>query len=143
MNKKQMTVSRQNFKREDTIDEYPDLSFLEHEYDERAHKIIKSVAYSNEDVKNLGWAEVKKYLKQDADRLRRYGNDWYMLGIRASVVLEIPYGNDKTYILQKITSPGLWGIESNSDESYKDETYQGECNILADMLETMGIKVTD
>lgn len=85
------------------------------------------------------------YLEQEAfeARLGEYQNgDFYYIGIRASVTLEIPHGSNGTRILQKIESPGLWGIESDSDKDYLQEIYAEECNILADMLQTMGMKVT-
>jgi hypothetical protein len=56
------------------------------------------------------------------------------------VELKIPYG--KGHILQKIESPGLWGIESDSGDDYLKSVFQEESEILADMLKELEVKVT-
>jgi hypothetical protein len=141
--KTQVTVSRKDFKKQVIDDLDPDLSWLESTYDEDNQTIIKSMRYSNKDVKNLGWDEIKRYLDEDAERLAAYNRgEWGMVGIRASVELHLPTGNNGGYIIHRVTSPGLWGIESDSDESYFDEVFKGECGELESMLETLCVKVT-
>jgi len=82
------------------------------------------------------------YIKNQ-DRLDSYGDEWIMEGIRAKIILEISYGskNDLCTILQTITSPGLWGIESDCGEDYKDEVFQEEKAILIDVLRGIGVEV--
>lgn len=82
------------------------------------------------------------YLEQEGfeDRLAecRQG-DFGFIGVRAAVELPIPYGADR--ILVTIESPGLWGVESDSDENYLDSVFQEECETLADMLTELGVVV--
>lgn len=111
--KKRITVSRQDFEMQEIIDESPDASYLEQE--------------------GMGFE----------DRLAAYERgDFHFVGIRASVEIEIPHGTDGTRILQTITSPGLWGIESDSGDTYMQEVFRDECDILADMLKELNVKVT-
>jgi hypothetical protein len=42
-----------------------------------------------------------------------------------------------------VTSPGLFGIESDSDEAYLDEVFADECASLAAMLGAIGVTVTE
>jgi len=37
-------------------------------------------------------------------------------------------------------SPGLWGIEDDSDDAYLDETYAEEQSTLWDMLAALGLE---
>ena len=82
------------------------------------------------------------YLEQEGfeDRLAEYRQgDFGFIGVRAAVELPIPYGADR--ILVTIESPGLWGVESDSDEDYLDSVFQEECETLADMLTELGVTV--
>lgn len=82
------------------------------------------------------------YLEQEGfeDRLAEYRQgDFGFIGVRAAVELPIPYGADR--ILVTIESPGLWGVESDSDEDYLDSIFQEECETLADMLAELGVIV--
>jgi hypothetical protein len=84
------------------------------------------------------------YLEQDEfeDRLSEFkSGDFYFVGIRASVEIKIPSKQGGYWTIQRISSPGLWGIESDSGSDYFQEVFQEECNILSEMLETMGMKV--
>lgn len=85
------------------------------------------------------------YLEQEGfeDRLKEYQRgDFGYIGIRAVVDLEIPT-KQGGYITQRIESPGLWSIESDSDESYLAEVYAEECAQLAEMLTRLGVTVED
>lgn len=80
------------------------------------------------------------FLEQEGfeDRLKEYKNgDFYFNGICAEVELRIPFGKE-TFIIEKLRSPGLWCVESDSDESYIEEVFQDQCGILADMLTELG-----
>jgi len=84
------------------------------------------------------------YLEQEGfeDRLQQYRQGHFdYVGLRAAVELPIPYGADR--ILVKVESPGLWGVESDSDEDYLDSVFREECDTLADMLAELGVKVVD
>ena len=82
------------------------------------------------------------YLEQVGfeDRLAEYRQGRFdFVGVRAAVELPIPYGTD--HILVTIESPGLWGVESDSDEDYLESIFQEECDTLADMLAALGVVV--
>lgn len=80
------------------------------------------------------------FLEQEGfeDRLRSYQRgDFHFVGIRAQVELKIPHGATGHSIVQVVQSPGLWGIESDSNVNYFEEVFQEECEVLADMLRAM------
>lgn len=84
------------------------------------------------------------YLEQPGfeERLQQYRQGGFdYVGVRAAVDLPIPYGKDR--ILVKVESPGLWGVESDSDEGYLDSVFQEEIDTLTDMLTELGVKVVD
>lgn len=101
------------------IDEYPDLSFLGKFSDNPGKYPIKhngsrgSYHYFNADnVENMTQA------KENYNEMMRFeNNDIFMMGIKAYAVINIPTDNN-SWIIQHITSGGLWGIESNSDKDY-------------------------
>ena len=62
-----------------------------------------------------------------------YREAWHYIGVVAEATLEFPYGEDA--IKKKIRSPGLWGIESDSEESYLQEVFEEEKKILIEMIE--------
>lgn len=66
--------------------------------------------------------------------------DEYLIGIQAEATFLIPLGNH--FVIQTITSPDLWGIESDSDDAYLDEVFADECENLAAMLQALGVAVT-
>lgn len=107
------------FKMERADDTDPDLSFLEQSYDDVADP-----------------EERAKYRQQDLARLVAYRrDDWYMIGIRAVATIWIDRGSYKTHYEMK--SPGLWGIESDSEPSYFDSVYKEECSTLQADIEAM------
>lgn len=72
------------------------------------------------------------------DRLAAYDRDeWHMIGVRAVAHIRI------NGIAETITSAGLWGIESDSDESYVAEVYAEELETLCDMLKALGFTEAD
>lgn len=106
------------FSMETTDDDSPDLSYLEQSYDS--------------DVPNL--EERDMYRKRDAERLAAYRRgDWHMIGIRAKATIWIQRSGYQTNYT--IESPGLWGVESDSEKSYLDSVFKEECSILqADIM---------
>ena len=84
------------------------------------------------------------YLEQEGfeKRLKEYREDQFSyVGVRASCSIDIPHGKDGTCIIQRITSPGLWGIEDDSGQDYLGLVFTEESNVLASMLEELGWKV--
>lgn len=150
-----MQVSRASFEMVKEQDTDPDLSFIgeySNEPADKAHTVdrqkrgdMQRHEYRYFIATNSG-AETGNRLSvgQDYKRYEAYNNgDWYMMYIRAKVTLEIPMGNGHT-ITQEIESPGLFGIESDSDDSYFDEVFKDECAVLEEMLKAMGtIEIVD
>lgn len=84
-----------------------------------------------------------EYIEEDYKRCEAYNRgEWYMIGIKAIVELKIPIGG-RNFKLQTIDSGGLWGIESDSGESYLTEEYQNQCAELEIILTAMGIEIVD
>lgn len=82
------------------------------------------------------------YLEQVGfeDRLQQYRNGSFgFMGVRAEVFIKIPHGEG--YISQRITSPGLWSIEDDSDPSYLGEVFKEETEVLIGMLNELGFEV--
>ncbi len=142
-----MNVNRADFYRDVENDSEPDLSYLG-EYSDRPETVHIDRAERGGRGRNeyryfnLGCGDAN-YIESDYARYEKYNRgDWHMMGIRAAIDLEIPTGRGGT-ISQTITSPGVWGIESDSDASFLDEVFQDECRQLEDMLQAMGLTVTD
>jgi len=87
--------------------------------------------------------EREKYLAEDKARLDSYYNQsWDMIGIKAYAVVYIPIGNDG-FMTQRITSGGLWGIESDSDKSYIEDIKNEQINELKQYLALFNIDMPE
>src|SRR5205814_1413585 len=84
----------------------------------------------------------QEYYKKDQRRKSRYGSQWCMYGIRAQVEIGIPSENGQFLTTQKLTSGGLWGIESDSGKKYFKEVAQQELEDLKDMLQVLNVDLT-
>jgi hypothetical protein len=89
--------------------------------------------------------KLKKIIDNDADlsfydaaRLRSYGDEWCMFGIVAEAQVSYPSSNDTSRI-EWFTSGGLWGIESDSQQSYFSDVGKEELNDLKTHLEEFGV----
>ncbi len=81
------------------------------------------------------------YLEQEGfeERLRQANNgDFGFMGIRASCTLLIGIGQAGHVILHRFKSPGIWGVETDSDPSYVQELFENERSILLTMLDAIG-----
>lgn len=81
--------------------------------------------------------EVKKYVLQDYKRMETLNRgDWCFIGLaaEAEIVTQARQGNP----IQKIHSGGLWGIESDSDDSHIEETEKEELSELKNQLLALG-----
>jgi len=58
--------------------------------------------------------------------------DWYYVGVRAVALCFIVRNGVGTYV--NIESPGIWGVESDSDESYIEELYKEQIAELEEIL---------
>lgn len=88
--------------------------------------------------------EVRSYVKQDYERMESLNaGHWCFIGIRAEAILHIPYMTEgrggRTYFKSEpIASGGLWGIESDSGDSYLQEVEEEELADLREQLKAIG-----
>lgn len=85
-------------------------------------------------------AERAKYEAEDAARLASYGHAWACVGVRACLRIAVPIGGH-SFTTYELTSPGLWGIESDSGEAYFAEVFEEEKAALWDSLRKVGLAV--
>lgn len=77
--------------------------------------------------------DVRKYVRQDYERMESLNRGhWGYMGIKAEA--KILVGNTA----QEISSGGLWGIESDSDEGHIQSTEQEELRELREQLKALG-----
>jgi hypothetical protein len=74
---------------------------------------------------DLSWVDKKRLESMDMGY-------WHFIGILAVAEIRI------NGISETISSPGLWNIESDSDESDLNEIYQDQKDELAAMLRELG-----
>lgn len=98
----------------------PDLSYLEQDYKDP----------------NITAEEAAEMRAQDAERLAAYNRgEWYCVGVRAIAEIVIPTSVEGGWIIKsKIVSPGLWGIESDSEDGYLEEIGKEELAQLYEIL---------
>lgn len=84
--------------------------------------------------------EVRKYVRQDYERMEGLNRgSWQYIGIRAVAEVAIPMGaHTAVATIQRITSGGLWGIESDSDKSYLADVGKEELANLKTQLLALG-----
>ena len=77
----------------------------------------------------------RAYAQQDWERMRGLteGN-WNYVGIMAEAEVTLAGSN----VIQRITSGGLWGIESDSGDAYLEEVAKSELEELRGELQTLG-----
>ena len=124
-------------------DEYPDLSYLETEQGNKGN-IISSCRYTQEEyLKNP--EQVQGYIDEDKKRLQEfYDGSICMIGIqvKAEVSYSInPKTNDRR--IEWFTSGGLWGIESDSDESYLKDIQVEQIDDLRDHLKQFNVDLSN
>jgi hypothetical protein len=107
---------------------------------------------NHENYKGCTEEEIRTYCRQDFERMERLNaGDWCYLGIRAeaeiqlnatatwenSVVSKVSW-HEPIAPYQTITSGGLYGIESDSDDSYFAEVESDELAELRGQLKALG-----
>ena len=81
------------------------------------------------------------YLEQEGceERLRQAQNgDFGFMGIRASCTLLIGIGQTDHVILHRFKSPGIWGVETDSDPVHVRQLFDDERSVLLAMLDAIG-----
>ena len=83
-----------------------------------------------------------EYAAQNAERLAAYrAGAWHCIGIKARATFLIGLG--EAAVIQNIESPGLWGIESDSDPGYLDDVFHEEAQTLRDIFVQLNVPVID
>lgn len=121
------------------LDEIPETSYLDSKYDGDTQTIVSSCQYTNDTIKQYGFERVKEWIDEDHKRLLNYGNTWWCIGIQAVAkihILDNPMAGH--HIVIPVTTPGLWGIESDSDKSYLDDVGNSELITLKEILMELG-----
>ena len=78
-----------------------------------------------------------QYGKQDLARMEGlHKGDWTFIGIKAEARVQLD-----GEIIQKLTSTGLWGIESDGGSPYLEEVEKEELSSLQDELLAAGFKL--
>ena len=90
-------------------------------------------------------AACEYYAKQDQERLQDfYDGEWHMQGCIAEATVSYPITPLSTACrLQDFTSGGLWGIESDSDDGYREEVEKEQLAELKEHLEQFGVDTSD
>lgn len=129
------------------VDTYPDLSYIG-EY----AVTWKPGAIDREELGDMRHGEFRYFVPamtgeetgnpdspmEDYRRMEKFNRgDWWCEGCRA--VAEVVIGG----VLQKITSGGLWGIESDGGDEYKNEIAVEQYNELVEILLEMGFERRD
>lgn len=129
------------------VDENPDLSYLG-EYSDTPGKVCIDRQERGDLQRgeyryfNLGCGDAE-YIERDYERFESYNNqNWCMLGIFATAVVSYPAGKTNRRI-ETLSSSGLWGIESDSDENYITDMENEQLEDLKQHLKAFGVDVTD
>lgn len=77
------------------------------------------------------------------ERMEAWLNDeWEFIGVMAKGTIYIPIGG-KSFRVMELQSAGLWGIESDADDSYIESVFQEERDGLMDELKTLGVALAE
>jgi hypothetical protein len=96
------------------------------------------VTKTDEPADGLTSEEVRKYVRQDYERMESLNaGNWCFVGIRAEAEIGLPRSGD-SYLTQKLSSGGLWGIESDSENSHFESVEKDELADLRQVLKEMG-----
>lgn len=91
--------------------------------------------YEGESEENIA-----KYVEQDYQRMEKLArNDWCFMGCVVEAEVSYPLGNGSRRI-ERFTSGGLWGIESDSDARYIDSIELEQIKELSEHLEQFGVE---
>lgn len=95
--------------------------------------------YNPDNYKGIDPETAAEYLRQDRERIDAYNRgEWYAMGISASCSLWRNHPGHAQHVAEVFTG-GLWGVESDSDESYIRSVEDDQLDELRDILADMGI----
>jgi len=130
------------------MDEYPDLSWLGEYTDHPSQKdwdrgmVIERRAGSREYKYFVGGSE-PDYVERDYERMEAYNRgDWYMTGVIAEAEVSYPMGQRGHRRIERFSSGGLWGIESDSGDYFR-EVAQEQLHELKKHLKQFGVSLSN
>jgi len=85
----------------------------------------------------------KKYIEQDYRRLLAYGETWHSVGCYAEARVSYPTQPAGTWRTETLRSGGLWGIESDSEKTYRAEVARDELADLKDHLDQFNVDTSN
>ena len=119
-------------------DEMSDTDDLKTTWD--GDKVSESAQYSNEDIATHGLEEVREWCRQDAERIKQFeAGELYFVGVVAEAELIHSQVKDGGGTIHRISTAGVWGVESDSDEDNFRELGEEELEALKIILADMGI----
>ena len=121
------------------IDESPDLSWLESRLSEDGKTLLSSMRYTQEEL-NEHPIKTRRYIKEDMHRLETCGDSWVMMGCTAEAEVSYPINESGDRRIETFTSGGLWGIESDSDNEYKESVASDQLWDLIDHIRHFGVE---
>lgn len=138
---------------EQVLDEDPDLSFLG-EYSnteqEGAIETGREGSYFRYFIPAMTGEETGNpdSPQEDYERMEAYNRgEWHSMGIRASARIAInpgrPASQTQYSVLEDITTPGIWGVESDSGEDYVTELGGEQLEELKDLLGELGFAAAE
>lgn len=81
------------------------------------------------------WVERKKEYERDA---------FHFMHVYALCEVLVPSGTPSGYFTTfPLGTPGLYGIESDSDKSYFEDVYADECRSLEHMLKVLNVEIIE
>jgi hypothetical protein len=126
-----LCIEKQDELRECTCGERGDMQRGEYQF---FNPSFNYVGKDGKPTEGLTPADVRKYTRKDYDRMESLNaGNWCFVGIRAEA--EIVIGDT----VQRMTSGGLWGIESDSDRDYFREVETEELAGLREVLRGVGL----
>ncbi len=151
------------------VDESPDLSWLGEYSDrwqpgaiDRKHRVsgwsnrqlryfIPGNSYKDhwDGLHNMGYSRgncdylARQYVMQDFQRMERYANgDLYETGIIAEAIVTYPESCvPPARRIERLTSAGIWGIASDTDEKELEQEIQGQLADLKDHLRVFNVGI--
>lgn len=88
-----------------------------------------------QNYKGLSDRTIKKYCKKDYERMESLNNgNWYFMGIWAECTYTI------NGVIQKLSSGGLWGIDSDAGDGYIKEIEGEQYAELVEIVKSLGLE---
>lgn len=122
------------------IDDDLNIEYLktDYTYANRQLTIIKSMRYSQADCKKYTHKKVLSWIIQDHKRYNKFNNgELCQYGIKAEAEINTSIGGGN-WLINHVSSGGLWGIDEDSGNSYFDEVQKEQLEDLKILLKELG-----